>query len=170
MEDGKRPNECDPHSSCVQSTSTRGESVHPTRMLTAVVTMNMQQCRAHSSELPRGHPTLVMAYGTPCLPSHGASPGQPTRTTRHLIQQIRHTQPTAETMNLSKPTKGHLEGLRKEIEGLIAHSKPVSEHVSATTCWSKNSEDVDVALQVIGAVSSGTCHNTVGCRWTGLNL
>ncbi|CAM9411174.1 unnamed protein product [Hapterophycus canaliculatus] len=56
-------------------------------------------------------------------------------------------------MDLSKPAQDHLESLRKEIEALIVHSNPVSKQVSATTCWGKNSEDVNVALQVIGAAS-----------------
>ncbi|CAM9244946.1 unnamed protein product [Scytosiphon promiscuus] len=63
-------------------------------------------------------------------------------------------------MNLSKPTKFHLESLRKEIGALIVHTKPLSDQVSVPTCWSKNSADVDVALQVIGA-SSQSIHDGV---------
>jgi len=46
--------------------------------------------------------------------------------------------------------KGHLNGLVKEISSLIGHAKPASV---ITSCWTKNSEDVDVALKVLGAVS-----------------
>lgn len=47
--------------------------------------------------------------------------------------------------------KGHLDGLAKELSSLIENSKPGSE--TALASWTKNSDDIDVALQVIGAVS-----------------
>lgn len=53
---------------------------------------------------------------------------------------------------MNESIKGHLNGLVKEISSLIGHSKPAT--ASPTTCWTKNSEDVDVALKVLGAVSS----------------
>lgn len=47
--------------------------------------------------------------------------------------------------------KGHLDDLGKEIGSLIENSKPGSGAVLAS--WTKNSDDIDVALKVIGAVS-----------------
>lgn len=60
----------------------------------------------------------------------------------------------ANVMELNGAVKVHLEGLGKEIDTLIGHSKHGKGDTYSPTCWSKNSEDVDVALRVIGAVSS----------------
>eukprot|EP00903_Cladosiphon_okamuranus_P019922 g18309.t1 len=59
--------------------------------------------------------------------------------------------------------KGHLNGLGKEIGTLIENSKPGSE--AALASWSKNSDDIDVALKVLGAASQ-SIHDGV----TRLNL
>ncbi|CBJ29519.1 conserved unknown protein [Ectocarpus siliculosus] len=68
-------------------------------------------------------------------------------------------------MELNGAVKGHLEGLGKEIDTLIGHSKHGKGDTFSPTCWSKNSEDVDVALRVIGAASQ-SIHDGV----TRLNL
>lgn len=47
--------------------------------------------------------------------------------------------------------KGHLDGLGKELSSLIENSKPGGE--TALSSWTKNSNDIDVALKVIEAVS-----------------
>lgn len=47
--------------------------------------------------------------------------------------------------------KAHLDGLCEEISSLIENSKPGGK--SAIASWTKNSDEIDVALKVIGAVS-----------------
>lgn len=59
----------------------------------------------------------------------------------------------ADNASLQSFTKDHLEGLRSEIDALLGHAKPATKSTSQTTCWSTNSEDVNVALAVIWAVS-----------------
>lgn len=54
-------------------------------------------------------------------------------------------------MKMKAVVKGHLDGLGKEISSLIEKSKPGSE--TALASWTKNSDEIDVALKVIGAVS-----------------
>lgn len=55
-------------------------------------------------------------------------------------------------LELESCAKGHLEGLVCEITSLAEHSRPPTTHSSQSTCWSTNTEDVNVALTVIKAV------------------
>lgn len=58
----------------------------------------------------------------------------------------------AKVVELKGSAKTHLQGLASEIDSLVGHAQPVPRG-SAPTCWAKNTEDVNIALTVLRAVS-----------------
>lgn len=55
-------------------------------------------------------------------------------------------------LELESCVKGHLEGLVSEIATLAGHARPPTTRSTQSTCWSTNTEEVNVALTVIKAV------------------
>lgn len=62
-------------------------------------------------------------------------------------------------LELESCAKGHLEGLVCEIATLAGHSRPPTTQSSQSTCWSTNTDEINVALTVIKAVGG------VGDTW-----
>lgn len=61
----------------------------------------------------------------------------------------------AKVVELKECAKTHLKDLASEITTLIGHARPAGKGLPMN-CWSTNSEDINVALTVLQAVSLST--------------